>query len=43
MIIIYDEKVAEIEMFDLVSNMFGDVWDMIWHHHWCLGNYLEPY
>ena len=47
MIIIYDDHVwwkfwrtnwnASVS-----SNMFGDVWDMFWHHYWCLGNYLEP-
>jgi hypothetical protein len=25
-----------------VSDMFGDLWDMFWHHHWGLRNYLEP-
>ena len=24
------------------SEMFGDLWDMCWHHDWCLRNYLDP-
>ena len=26
----------------LFSKMLGDVWNMFWHHDWCLRNYLEP-
>ena len=28
--------------FDLFSEMFGDLWDMLWHHHWCIRPYLDP-
>ena len=29
--------------FDFVSEVFWDLWDMFWHHHWCLSNYLDPF
>ena len=27
---------------DLFSEKPGDLWDMFWHHHWCLRNDLGP-
>ena len=29
-------------MFNLFSDMSRDVWDMLIHHHWCLGRDLGP-
>ena len=31
----------EISKSDFVSEMFGDLWDIFWHHHWCLKLYLD--
>ena len=51
MMIIYDdhiydendnEHVDEFWKIDFVSELFGDLWDMFWHHDWCLRNYLDP-
>jgi hypothetical protein len=36
------KMLMNISNFDLFSEMFGELWDMFWHHHWCLRNYLEP-
>ena len=27
---------------DFVSELFGDLWDMFWHHYWYLKNYPDP-
>ena len=50
MIVIYDHHIwslytmknsknrSDLEFF---SKVFGDLWDMFWHHHWCLIHYLD--
>ncbi len=40
--IMYDENVDEISNVDLFAEVFEDLWDMFWHHHWGIQNYLEP-
>ena len=51
MMIIYDDHVwwkcwwtcwRTFEKYGFASEMFGDLWDMFWHHHWCLRTYQEP-
>ena len=47
MMIMYDDHVWRkcwwtFSVFDLCTNMLGEVWGMFWHHHYCLGNHLEP-
>ena len=28
--------------FNVVSEMFGELREMCWNHHWCITNYLDP-
>ena len=33
---------GNLEILFVFSNIFGDVWDVFRHHHWCPGPYLGP-
>ena len=32
---------TKIQIIDLFSELFGDLWDMFWLHHWCLRKNLD--
>ena len=36
------EMLMKISKFDFSSEVIGELWDMLWHHHWCIRNYLDP-
>ena len=36
------KMLMKVSVFNLFSNMSGDVWGMLIYHHWCLGRDLEP-
>ena len=36
------KMLTKMSIFDFFSDMSGDLWGVLIHHHWCLGADLEP-
>ena len=36
------KMLSNIWKIKFASELCGDLWDMLWHHHWCIINYLDP-